>query len=125
MPLPTGSPTFDRDRRRLPLEGSGQGGRICQDDVWLQADQLLRERSYAIVVTAGPTKEHSHVAAVGPTQVRKRLSERRDLSLRQGIVFVARHEHADAPHPPVLLCPCRERPCHRTPETRDESPAFH
>ena len=27
-----------------------------------------------------------------------RLSERRDASLRQGIVFVERHEHADPPH---------------------------
>jgi hypothetical protein len=38
----------------------------------LQADQLLRERSYPIDVTAGPTKVDPHVAAIGPTQVRKR-----------------------------------------------------
>jgi hypothetical protein len=53
----------------------------------LQADQLLRKRWYPIAVTARPTKVHPHVAAIGPTQVRKRLSERRDVSLRQGIVF--------------------------------------
>ena len=41
-----------------------------QNDVGLHADQLLRERSYPIVVTAAPTKVHPHVATIGPTQVR-------------------------------------------------------
>jgi len=76
----------------------------------LQADQLLRERRYPIGVTAAPTKVHPQVATIAPTQVRKRLNERRNESLRQGIVFVERHEHADAPHPLPLLRPCRERP---------------
>src|SRR5215831_2349864 len=75
----------DRDRPRLPLDGSGRRGRACQDDVGLQADQLLRERSYPIGVTAGPTKVHPHVAAIGPAQVRKRLGERREASLRHRI----------------------------------------
>ena len=44
----------DRDRAPLPLEGNGRRGRDCQDDVRLQADQLLGERSYPIVVTAAP-----------------------------------------------------------------------
>jgi len=36
----------DRDRLRRPLEGNGRRGRACNhDDVGLQADQLLRERS--------------------------------------------------------------------------------
>jgi hypothetical protein len=42
-----------------------------------------------------------------------------------GIVFVARHEHADAPDTVALLRPHHERPRNRTPETRDERPAFH
>jgi hypothetical protein len=67
----------DRDRPRRPLGGSGCRGPVCHDDVGLQADQLLRERSYPIVVTAAPPKVHPHVAAIDPTQVRKRLSERR------------------------------------------------
>jgi hypothetical protein len=41
----------DRDRPRLPLEGSGRRGRACQDDVGSQANQLLRERSYSIGVS--------------------------------------------------------------------------
>jgi hypothetical protein len=63
----------------------------------LQGDQFLGDRSYPIDVTVAPTKVHPHVAASGPTQARKGLSKRRDGSLHQGIVFVARHEHADAP----------------------------
>ena len=36
----------DWDRMRLSLEGSGRRGRAyCQDDVGLEANQLLRERS--------------------------------------------------------------------------------
>jgi hypothetical protein len=76
-------------------------------------DQLLRERSYPIGVNGCPSKVHPHVAAICPTQVRKRLRERRDASLRQGIVFVVRQEDADAPHALVLL-----RPRHRWPRYR-------
>jgi hypothetical protein len=76
----------------------------------LQTDQLLRERPYPIDVIAVPPKVHPHVAAIGPTQVRKRLRERRDVSLPHGIVFVARHEHADAPYAVALLRARRKRP---------------
>ena len=55
----------DRDRPRLALDGSGRRGRACQDDVGLQADQLLRERSYPIDVSASPPKVDPHVAAIG------------------------------------------------------------
>src|SRR5262249_14741348 len=48
----------DRDRPRLPLEGNRRLGGACQDDVRLQADQLPRERSYPIVVSATPTNVH-------------------------------------------------------------------
>src|SRR5262249_51253348 len=73
---------------RNSLEGNGRRGPACQDDVGLQADQLLRRRAYLIDVSAGPTKVHSHAAALGPAQARKRLRERRELSLRHGLVFV-------------------------------------
>jgi hypothetical protein len=94
------------------LDGSGRRGPICQDDVGLQTDQLLRERSCPVDVTAAPTKVYPHVAANGPTQVRKRLRERRNVSLPH-IVFVARHEHADAPHTAFLLRARRQRPRRR------------
>jgi hypothetical protein len=86
----------------------------------LQADQLLRERSYSIEVTAGPANVHLHVAAIGPTQACKRLRERREATLRLGIVFVNRREIADAPHPVALLRPRHERPRRRATEHSDE-----
>src|SRR5262249_32077788 len=48
------------------------------------------------------------------------LRERRDDRLRQGIVFVGPHEHADAPHAVALLRARRDRPCRRAAEERDE-----
>jgi hypothetical protein len=86
----------------------------------LQADQLPRERSYSIDVTAAPSKVHSHVAAIGPTQVRKRLREGREASLPHGIVFVASIEHADEPHAVGLLRPCRQRPGRSAAKEGDE-----
>jgi hypothetical protein len=48
------------------------------------------------------------------------LRDRGDLRLRLKIVFVARHEHADALHARRLLRPCRERPCRRAAKPDDE-----
>jgi len=63
----------------------------------------MRKRSYPMGVTAAPPQGPSHVAAIGPTQVRKRLSECRGGRLRLGIVSIAHHEHADPPHAVALL----------------------
>ena len=90
----------------------------------LQSDQLPGERSYPIDVTAAP-KDDLHVAAIGPTQVRKRLNEHRDATLRLGIIFVKRHEHADAPHAVSLLRPRHHRPRRRASEPRDEFSSLH
>jgi hypothetical protein len=69
------------------LDGNGRRDRGCHDDVRLQADQLLRERSYPIDVIAVLPKVYPRVAPNGPTQVRKRLRERRVTRLRDGLVF--------------------------------------
>ena len=82
-------------------------------------------RLYPIDVGAEPTKVHPHVAAIGPTQARERLSEHREATLLLGIVFVAHHEHADAPYAVALLRARHERPCCRTAEERDELPPPH
>src|SRR5262249_28405063 len=84
-----------------------------------------RERSYPIGVTAAPTNVHPHVAAIGPTQVRKCLRERSDGRLRRRIVLFLPHYHADPPHALGLLRPHRQRPRRRTPQTGDERPSFH
>jgi hypothetical protein len=76
----------------------------------LQADQLLRERSYPVGVSAAPPKVDPHVAAIGPTQVCKRLREGKDARLHRGIVFVGVHEYGDAPYAVALLRARRERP---------------
>src|SRR5262249_654839 len=93
----------DRDRPRLPVDGNGPRGPGCHDDVGSQADQLLRERSYPIDITAAPTKVHPHVASIGPAQVRKRSRERRKLRFCQRIVFVERTEDTDPPYAVALL----------------------
>jgi hypothetical protein len=80
---------------------------------------------YPIGITLGRPKVHLHVAAIGPTQARKRLRERSDPSLLHGIVFVDRHEHADAAHALDLLRARRERPCRRTAEKGDELASVH
>ena len=120
MPVATGSITPAKTIGIVRVEGSGLRGPACQDDVGLQADQLLRGRSYPIDVIAGITNVHPHVAPNGPAQVRKRLSECGEARLPHGIVFVERHERADAPHAVALLRSCRERPCRRAAESGDE-----
>src|SRR6516165_3746842 len=114
----------DRDRLRLPLEGNDRRGRACHDDIRLQTDQLLRKRSYPIGVITAPTKVRPHVAAIGPTEVRKRLRERRVAMLLLRIVFVEQHEHADPPYAVALLRPRHHRPRRRAAEPRDEMPSL-
>ena len=46
----------------MMLDGDGRRGPVCHDDVGLQADQLLRERSYPIIIIiAVPPKVHPQV----------------------------------------------------------------
>src|SRR5262249_49224521 len=125
MPLATGSATFAKTIGIVRVSRSGRRAPVCQDDVGSQADQLLRECSYPIDVITAPPKVRPHVTAIGPTQARKRLSERGNETLSQGIVLVARHEQADPPHAVVLLRACRERPSCRAAEERDELSASH
>jgi hypothetical protein len=86
----------------------------------LQIDQLMRERSYPNGVITSPMNVHLRVAAMGPTQVRKRLRECREAKLRHRIVFFEPDEHADPAHAVALLRDCRERPRRRAAESSDE-----
>src|SRR5262249_46885101 len=93
-----------------PLAGTGPQGPVVTKIVGCQPDQLLGERPHPMDVPAAPPKADPHVAAIGPPQVRKRLSERGVAKLPLRIVFVERHEHADLPHALARLRPRRERP---------------
>jgi hypothetical protein len=73
-------------------------------------------RVYPIDVSAAPPEVHPRVAAIGPTQVRKRLNERSGDRRR----FDVRQEHADAAYAVALLRPRRERPRGGTAECSDE-----
>ena len=97
----------DRDRRCSRWRATTAGAPACQDDVGSQADQLLRERSYPIGVSARRTEVHPHVAASDPTQARERLHER---GAGSGVVFIERKEHADVPDAVALLRTRRKRP---------------
>src|SRR5262249_41683414 len=63
-------------------------------------------------------KVYPQVSAIGPPQVRKRLRESGNVSLRQGTR--SRHEHADPPHAAGLLRACRERPRRHAADKRDK-----
>jgi hypothetical protein len=106
-------------------------GPASQDDVGLQTDQLVRERSYPIDVTAGPPKVNPRLAAIGPTRCGSvmpvsNLYERGVATLPvRIIIFVVRHEHADPPHAVALLCPRHHGPRRRARQSRDELPPSH
>src|SRR2546427_9934580 len=53
------------------------------------------------------------------------LQERSDASLSFHIGCIRAHEHADAPHPLVLLRARRQRPRSRAAEKRDERAPLH
>jgi hypothetical protein len=114
----------DRDRLCLLLDGNGRRDSGSHDDVGLRADQFLCERRYPIDAIAVQPKVDPHVAAIGPTQARKRLNERGDGILLRGI-FVARNEHAYARYAVALLCPRHYRPRRRAPEPCNELPPPH
>jgi hypothetical protein len=72
-----------------------------------------------------PTGGDPDVATLGPIQLLQRLQERGDTGLRFRIVRRLAHKHPDAPHAVALLRANRQRPRRRTPEPRNECPAFH
>ena len=117
MPLATGSPAITKTIGIVRVSRcTATVAGVPLASMTSGCKQFPRERSYPIGVTAGPTNVHPHVAAIGPAQVRKRLRELGEASLRQGIVFVVRNEHANAPYAVALLRPRHERPCRRAAE---------
>jgi hypothetical protein len=76
---------------------------------------VTRFRFVLAPVTAGPPKVQPH-AVIGPTQACKRLGEREVAMLPiKVIIYIVRHEHADAPHAVALLRPRCEGPARYAP----------
>jgi hypothetical protein len=79
------------------------------DEVLARASNLLIGRA------AGPPKVQPH-AVIGPTQACKRLGEREVAMLPiKIIIYIVRHEHADAPRAVALLRPRCEGPARYAP----------
>jgi hypothetical protein len=128
MLLVTGSPTLAKTIGIVRVSrwtAAVAGAAFVKMMSGCKADQLLRKRAYPTGVTAGPAKVYLHVAALGPTQVRKGLRERRKARPHHRLVFVERDEHADPPHAVTLLRPRHHRPRGHAPEPRDELPTLH
>jgi hypothetical protein len=115
-PLATGSPTFIKTIGMV---------RVSRWTATVAGVPFANSCASARIRLLSPRPHRRSIRANCPTQVRKRLGERRELKLRQGIVFIDRHEHANAPHAVALLRPRHQRPRHRTPEPRDELPPSH
>jgi hypothetical protein len=93
---------------------SGSSQKRSQENSCIRPTRLagafLRARHVGQWKRPNPTEVHPHVAAIGPTEARKRLRERRHERPRQGIVFVrVWNEPADATRALALLCTRRER----------------
>jgi hypothetical protein len=72
----------------------------------------------------GPAKVHPHVAAVGPTQLRKSLHEPGELGHCVRIVLSKWHQHSDTPHA-LLRARCDRPRRRRATEQRDDFASLH
>jgi hypothetical protein len=76
---------------------------LGEDNIWFQLHELGCVGPNAVEVSSAPAILNLHIAAVCPAQLLKPLQKCFDVALRFGITFGVRHQHADAPHPVVLL----------------------
>ena len=74
----------------------------------MQANQLLRERSYPIGVSARPNG--GPIRTLRPAIRPKPASACTNAERGSGVVFIERKEHADVPDAVALLRARRERP---------------
>jgi hypothetical protein len=116
---------YDRDRPGLPLQCGGRWGSVCENYVRLEAEQLFCRHPHPVNVTGSPTNVYPHVAAIGPTQLRKSLHEPREVGFSLAIVFIVRHQNADLSRAVGLLGQPHHRPRRRAPESRNELPPSH
>jgi hypothetical protein len=82
-----------------------------EDHVWLQGNQLFRKRLKLIYSPGREASIETKIAALRPSELFKRLPERRQACLRFRIVFGVAGQYTDAPHAVGLLRVDRKRPC--------------
>src|SRR5262249_59529227 len=115
----------DRDRAGLSLQHDGGRGRMCNDYVSGERDQLFRDRMHR---AAGRKPSiDADILAFRPSVLFKRLAKCGEPSSYFTVVLgEAYYQHPDPPHPLRLLRSRRGRPggC-RAAEQRDELAPFH
>src|SRR5262245_19864741 len=97
---------------------------MCEDHVWLQRDQLFRERLKLICLAGRKASVDAEISILRPSELFKTLQKSRDARLHVRIVLGGTHQHADAPHP-LRLRARRERPSGRAAEQPDELAPIH
>jgi len=117
---------YDRYGLRFLLKDPGHLIRASHHDVGRRGDQLSCKSASLVGIAAGPTIVALEVAPFNPAQALQALQQRRDIGLSFRVALGVSHEHADAPHPLVLLLPRRQRPCSgRTTEKPNELAPSH
>ena len=89
----------DRNRPRLPLQGNGCRSPVCQDDVGLQADQLLRQSPYPMSLDISwwirrndfiePRCFRATVSVESPSEITMSTVERERASRSKGLARAA------------------------------------
>src|SRR5205814_9209838 len=82
---------------------------VAEEQIWIERDQFRRDCPRPPNIDRGPAHVHAKIASFVPSQVLKYLPKRSEMGLPFHIRFVPADHHADAPHPPVLLRPRRQR----------------
>src|SRR5262245_10941098 len=115
----------ERNCPRLAGKGAGRWRGYTEDRVGSQIDQFFCEGLYPIRISGAPAKFDPKIAAIGPSQLRERTPECREVRLHSRIALRIAHQHADAPHLLRLLRTRPERPRRRAADEGDELTAPH
>src|SRR5262249_12441965 len=113
----------DWDSSRLVQQRGGRGGRIANQYVGLQGDQLLSEDLRLIRACRREAVIDQHAPALLPAVSLKCLPECHEPRLYLGVIFGVADEHPDPTG--RLLRARRERPCDGTAEEGDELATLH
>jgi hypothetical protein len=97
--------------RRSAITDGVASARITSGRKATSSDAAVRNRS--AINACCPAIVEADVVALSPTKLLESGSKRLEQRLKFRVAFRSRHQHADAPHPPVLLRPHRARPKQR------------